>query len=37
MVFCNTVKSTRAVDHYLNNNGIRSLSLHGDLPVEIWI
>ena len=35
MVFCNTVKSTRAVDHYLNNNGIRTVSLHGELPVEI--
>lgn len=36
-MFCNTVKSTRAVEHHLNNNGIRSVSLHGELPVELRI
>lgn len=33
MVFCNTLDSCRAVEHYLSEQGIPSVCYHGDVPV----
>lgn len=35
MVFCNTVQSCRAVEHYLANLGFLSVSYHGDIPNQV--
>eukprot|EP00899_Mesostigma_viride_P017260 jgi/Mesvir1/25535/Mv01782-RA.2 len=32
MVFCNTVDSCRAVDHYLNDAGVETINYHGAVP-----
>ncbi|XP_075494623.1 DEAD-box ATP-dependent RNA helicase 39 [Primulina tabacum] len=34
MVFCNTLNSSRAVDHYLNENQISTVNYHGEVPAE---
>ncbi|KAI5060358.1 hypothetical protein GOP47_0024778 [Adiantum capillus-veneris] len=34
MVFCNTLNSCRAVDHYLNENGVTTVNYHGAVPAE---
>lgn len=34
MVFCNTLNSSRAVDHYLNENQISAVNYHGEVPAE---
>ena len=41
MVFCNSSKSCRAVDYYLNENGYTATSLHSGIPAnrrkEFWV
>ncbi|XP_057445928.1 DEAD-box ATP-dependent RNA helicase 39-like [Lotus japonicus] len=34
MVFCNTLDSSRAVDHYLDENLISTVNYHGEVPAE---
>ncbi|XP_027149897.1 DEAD-box ATP-dependent RNA helicase 39 [Coffea eugenioides] len=34
MVFCNTLNSSRAVDHFLHENGISTVNYHGEVPAE---
>ncbi|KAK8470260.1 hypothetical protein PHAVU_004G088600 [Phaseolus vulgaris] len=34
MVFCNTLDSSRAVDHFLSENQISSVNYHGEVPAE---
>ncbi|KAB2635332.1 DEAD-box ATP-dependent RNA helicase 39 [Pyrus ussuriensis x Pyrus communis] len=34
MVFCNTLSSSRAVDHFLNENQISTVNYHGEVPAE---
>lgn len=34
MVFCNTLNSSRAVDHFLNENQIYTVNYHGEVPAE---
>lgn len=34
MVFCNTLGSSRAVDHYLSENQISTVNYHGEVPAE---
>ena len=34
IVFCNTLDSCRAVEHYLSEQGIPSVCYHGDVPVS---
>ncbi|XP_020220798.1 DEAD-box ATP-dependent RNA helicase 39 [Cajanus cajan] len=34
MVFCNTLDSSRAVDHYLAENQISTVNYHGEVPAE---
>ncbi|KAL3513982.1 hypothetical protein ACH5RR_026699 [Cinchona calisaya] len=34
MVFCNTLNSSRAVDHFLHENGISTVNYHGKVPAE---
>ncbi|KAI3930724.1 hypothetical protein MKX01_037170 [Papaver californicum] len=34
MVFCNTLNSSRAVDHYLGENQIFTVNYHGEVPAE---
>ncbi|MCO5569026.1 hypothetical protein L7F22_022732 [Adiantum nelumboides] len=34
MVFCNTLNSCRAVDHYLNENDILTVNYHGAVPAD---
>lgn len=34
MVFCNTLGSCRAVEHYLSEQGIPTVCYHGDVPVS---
>ncbi|XP_061356587.1 DEAD-box ATP-dependent RNA helicase 39 [Gastrolobium bilobum] len=34
MVFCNTLNSSRAVDHYLGENQISTVNYHGEVPAE---
>ncbi|KAL8487040.1 hypothetical protein ACS0TY_023653 [Phlomoides rotata] len=34
MVFCNTLNSSRAVDHYLSENQISAVNYHGEVPAE---
>ncbi|XP_050367027.1 DEAD-box ATP-dependent RNA helicase 39 [Argentina anserina] len=34
MVFCNTLNSSRAVDHYLTENQISTVNYHGEVPAE---
>eukprot|EP00252_Welwitschia_mirabilis_P021155 TRINITY_DN5343_c0_g1_i1.p1 TRINITY_DN5343_c0_g1~~TRINITY_DN5343_c0_g1_i1.p1 ORF type:complete len:593 (+),score=98.98 TRINITY_DN5343_c0_g1_i1:189-1967(+) len=34
MVFCNTLDSSRAVDHYLNENQLLTVNYHGEVPAE---
>ncbi|KAM5562159.1 DEAD-box ATP-dependent RNA helicase 39 [Rosa sericea] len=34
MVFCNTLNSSRAVDHFLNENQISTANYHGEVPAE---
>jgi len=34
MVFCNTLNSSRAVDHYLSENQISTVNYHGEVPAE---
>ncbi|KAF7140437.1 hypothetical protein RHSIM_Rhsim06G0092900 [Rhododendron simsii] len=34
MVFCNTLNSSRAVDHFLDENKISSVNYHGEVPAE---
>eukprot|EP00250_Pteridium_aquilinum_P009696 c18867_g1_i1 orf=66-1937(+) len=34
MVFCNTLSSCRAVDHFLSENGISTVNYHGAVPAE---
>eukprot|EP00238_Polyblepharides_amylifera_P002626 CAMPEP_0196578182 /NCGR_PEP_ID=MMETSP1081-20130531/7131_1 /TAXON_ID=36882 /ORGANISM="Pyramimonas amylifera, Strain CCMP720" /LENGTH=605 /DNA_ID=CAMNT_0041897317 /DNA_START=222 /DNA_END=2039 /DNA_ORIENTATION=+ len=35
MIFCNTVDSCRAVEHYMQENGYSTLCYHGDMPKEV--
>ncbi|KAG1667840.1 hypothetical protein FOA52_011028 [Chlamydomonas sp. UWO 241] len=35
LVFCNTVDSCRAVDHYCTENGVETVCYHGDMPVPM--
>jgi len=32
MVFCNTLNSSRAVDHFLTENQISTVNYHGEVP-----
>lgn len=32
MVFCNTINSCRAVDHFLSENDLVTANYHGDIP-----
>uniref|UniRef100_A0A0C9RRG5 TSA: Wollemia nobilis Ref_Wollemi_Transcript_19326_976 transcribed RNA sequence n=1 Tax=Wollemia nobilis TaxID=56998 RepID=A0A0C9RRG5_9CONI len=34
MVFCNTLGSSRAVDHFLNENQVSTVNYHGEVPAE---
>ncbi|KAL1535155.1 DEAD-box ATP-dependent RNA helicase 39 [Salvia divinorum] len=34
MVFCNTLSSSRAVDHFLSENQISTVNYHGEVPAE---
>lgn len=34
MVFCNTLNSSRAVDHYLGENQFFTVNYHGEVPAE---
>ncbi|RDX81581.1 DEAD-box ATP-dependent RNA helicase 39, partial [Mucuna pruriens] len=34
MVFCNTLDSSRAVDHFLDENQISTVNYHGEVPAE---
>lgn len=34
MVFCNTLNSSRAVDHYLGENQLSTVNYHGEVPAE---
>lgn len=34
MVFCNTLASCRAADHFLTERGLQTACYHGDVPVE---
>ncbi|GLT75166.1 hypothetical protein SLA2020_469110 [Shorea laevis] len=34
MVFCNTLNSSRAVDHFLGENQISTVNYHGEVPAE---
>ncbi|KAK7380559.1 hypothetical protein VNO78_33072 [Psophocarpus tetragonolobus] len=34
MVFCNTLDSSRAVDHFLGENQISAVNYHGEVPAE---
>lgn len=34
MVFCNTLSSSRAVDHFLTENQIFTVNYHGEVPAE---
>ncbi|KAL0711858.1 hypothetical protein Bca4012_018836 [Brassica carinata] len=34
MVFCNTLNSSRAVDHYLSENQVSTVNYHGEVPAE---
>lgn len=34
MVFCNTLDSSRAVDHFLNDNQLLTVNYHGEVPAE---
>lgn len=34
MVFCNTLDSCRAADKYLEEQGVPSLTYHGDVPLD---
>ncbi|GLJ40625.1 hypothetical protein SUGI_0838570 [Cryptomeria japonica] len=34
MVFCNTLGSSRAVDHFLNENQVLTVNYHGEVPAE---
>ncbi|XP_048226635.1 DEAD-box ATP-dependent RNA helicase 39-like isoform X1 [Ricinus communis] len=34
MVFCNTLNSSRAVDHFLAENQISTVNYHGEVPAE---
>ncbi|PIN06780.1 ATP-dependent RNA helicase [Handroanthus impetiginosus] len=34
MVFCNTLNSSRAVDHFLNENQISTVNYHGEVPAD---
>ncbi|KAL5714730.1 DEAD-box ATP-dependent RNA helicase 39 [Ranunculus cassubicifolius] len=34
MVFCNTLNSSRAVDHFLGENQIPTVNYHGEVPAE---
>lgn len=34
MVFCNTLNSSRAVDHFLTESQISTVNYHGKVPAE---
>ncbi|XP_047325670.1 DEAD-box ATP-dependent RNA helicase 39 [Impatiens glandulifera] len=34
MIFCNTLNSSRAVDHYLTENSVSTVNYHGEVPAE---
>lgn len=34
MVFCNTLNSSRAVDHFLNENQFSTVNYHGEVPAQ---
>ncbi|KAJ7969753.1 DEAD-box ATP-dependent RNA helicase [Quillaja saponaria] len=34
MVFCNTLNSSRAVDHFLSENNVSTVNYHGEVPAE---
>ncbi|KAI4381868.1 hypothetical protein MLD38_007895 [Melastoma candidum] len=34
MIFCNTLNSSRAVDHFLNENQVVTVNYHGEVPAE---
>jgi superfamily II DNA/RNA helicase len=35
MVFCNSMASCRAVDHYLSESGLRTVCFHGEVPAPL--
>jgi superfamily II DNA/RNA helicase len=35
IVFCNSVASARAIEHALSEQGIRTASMHGDIPPKM--
>lgn len=35
LVFCNTVDSCRAAEHYCSENGVATVCYHGDMPVNL--
>ena len=32
IIFCNSIQSARATEHFVNEQGIKAVSLHGDVP-----
>jgi ATP-dependent RNA helicase RhlE len=37
IVFCNNIQSARAVEHFMNERGYPSVSLHGDVPNKLRV
>ena len=35
LVFCSSVDSCRAVQHHCNDEGIKAVCYHGDMPVTL--
>ena len=35
MIFCNTVPSCRAVEHFLRGHGFATACCHGDMPLQV--
>ena len=37
VIFCNSIQSARATEHFINNLGYTAVSLHGDVPAKARI
>lgn len=35
IVFCNSVQSARAIEHTLSEQGLKTASMHGDIPPRL--
>ena len=35
MIFCNTLESCRAADHYLREHGVSTVCFHGGIPPQV--